>query len=90
MIPESIHRAWEEHRIENIHDKQAVADKYGWNLVDPLIELEIDRRNRELEVGEREDFFNSEGEKKANRFLKRLLARSDPDSRIVRALKKTP
>lgn len=90
MIPKSIHSCWEKERIENIHDKQAVAEKYGWQMVDPLIEMEIDRRNWELRAGKRKDFFNSEREKKANRFLKRLLSRSNPESEFVQLLKKTP
>lgn len=90
MIPQSTHGRWEKERIENIHDKQAVAEKYGWQMVDPLIEMEIDRRNSELREGKRKDFFNSEREKKANRFLKRVSSRSSPESRFVQLLKKTP
>ncbi|UCC17323.1 MAG: hypothetical protein JSU58_01915 [Dehalococcoidales bacterium] len=45
MIPKVIHSRWESERIENIHDKQSVAERYGWQMVDPLIEMEIDRRN---------------------------------------------
>jgi hypothetical protein len=90
MIPKVIHGHWEKERIENIHDKLAVAERYGWNMVDPLIEMEIDRRKREIEEGKRRDFFNSEREKKANRFLKRLFSRNSPESRFVRLLKKTP
>ena len=90
MVPEVIHSRWEEERIENIHNKQAVAEKYGWKMVDPLIEMEIAQRNRELKEGKRTDFFNSEREKKANRFLKRLFARISPESRFVQLLKRTP
>lgn len=90
MIPESICSRWEKERIENIHDKQAIAEKYGWQMVDPLIEMEIDQRNRELMDGKRKSFFNSEHEKRVNRWLKTLLSRSDPESGVVQLLKKTP
>ncbi len=90
MIPESIRSRWEEERIENIHDKQAIAEKYGWRMVDPLTELEIDQRNRELRERKREDFFNSERERRVNRWLKRVLFHSNPEARVVQLLKKTP
>jgi len=90
MIPESVCSRWEKERIENIHDKQAIAAKYGWKMVDRLTEMEIDQRNREIMEGERKDFFNSDQEKKVNRWLKKLLSRSAPESRVVRLLKKTP
>jgi hypothetical protein len=90
MIPKGIQSRWESERIENIHDKQSVAERYGWQMVDPLIEMEIDRRNWELSVGKRREFFNSEREKEANRFLKRLMSRSNSESRFGQVLKKTP
>ena len=90
MIPKTIQTRWEKERIENIHNKQGVAEKYGWHMVDPLIEMEIDRRNWELREGKRKDFFNSEQEKKANRFLKKLSSRLNPESRFIQILKETP
>ncbi|NIM99305.1 MAG: hypothetical protein GTO24_14875 [candidate division Zixibacteria bacterium] len=90
MISKSIHDQWEKERIENIHDKQSVAERYGWQMVDPLIEMEIDRRNWELREGKRNDFFNSQHEKKANRFLKSLLSSSNSESRFGQLLRKTP
>jgi hypothetical protein len=90
MISERIHSRWEKERVENIHDKQAIAEKYGWQRVDLVIEMEIDERKRELEAGRRRDFFNSEKEKKANRFLKKLLSRFNSEARIVQVLRRTP
>jgi hypothetical protein len=90
MIPESIRSRWEEERVENIHDSQTIADKFGWRMVRPLIEMEIDRRKRELQEGTRKSFFNSEQEKRANRWLKRVLSSSDPESAVVRLLSETP
>ncbi|MFX0197784.1 MAG: hypothetical protein ACFFCW_16815 [Candidatus Hodarchaeota archaeon] len=90
MIPESIRSRWEKERIENIHDKQAIAEKYGWRMVDCLVELEIAQRKRELLAGTRKSFFNSEQEKRANRWLKKVLSSSDPESRVVRLLRETP
>lgn len=90
MIPEGVRSRWEKERIENIHDSQTIAEKFGWRMVRPLIEMEIDRRNRELQEGSRKSFFNSEQEERANRWLKRVLSSSDPESRIVQLLKETP
>jgi hypothetical protein len=90
MIPESVRSRWEEERVENIHDSQAIAEKFGWRMVRPMIELEIDRRKRELQEGSRKSFFNSEQEKRANRWLKRVLSSSDPESAVVRLLSETP
>jgi hypothetical protein len=90
MIPESIRSRWERERIENIHDSQTIAEKYGWRMVGPLIEMEIAQRKRELQEGTRERFFNSEQEERANRWLKKVLSSSDPESRIVRLLRETP
>jgi hypothetical protein len=90
MIPESIHSRWQEERIENIHDSQTIAERFGWRMVPPLIEMEIAQRKRELQEGTRKSFFNSEQEKRANRWLKRMLSSSDPESRIVRLLSETP
>jgi hypothetical protein len=90
MIPESVRSRWEEERIENIHDSQAIAERFGWRMVRPLIEMEIARRKRELQEGARERFFNSEHEKRANRWLKRVLSSSDPESAVVRLLSETP
>jgi hypothetical protein len=89
-IPESVCGRWEEERIENIHDSQTIADKFGWRMVRPLIEMEIARRKRELQKGTRKSFFNSEQEKRANRWLKRVLSSSDPESAVVRLLSETP
>ena len=89
-IPEDILRRWEEERIDNIHDKRTIAERYGWRLVDHLTEMEIDRRNREITEGTRRDFFNSHGEKEANRWLKALLSEANGESSIIRLLKKTP
>jgi len=89
-VPEDMCRRWEEERIDNIHDKQAIAERFGWNLVDHFTEMEIDQRNREIMEGARKDFFNSHGEKEANRWLKALLSESDGESTIIRLLKKTP
>jgi hypothetical protein len=89
MIQESIRSHWEKERIENIHDSQTVAEKYGWRMVGPLIEMEIARRKRELQEGTRRSFFNSEREKRANRWLKKVVSSSDPESRIVRLLRET-
>jgi len=90
MIPESIRSRWQKERIENIHDSQAIAHKFGWRMVRPLIQMEIDQRKRELQEGIRKSFFNSEQEKRANRWLKRVLSSSDPESRVVRLLSETP
>ncbi len=90
MIPESIRSRWEKERIGNIHDSQTIAEKYGWRMVSPLIEMEIARRKRELQEGTRRSFFNSEQEKRANRWLKRVLSSSDPESTVVRLLSETP
>jgi len=90
MIPKSVRSRWEKERIENIHDSQAIADKFGWRMVRPLIEMEIARRKRELQEGSRKNFFNSEQEKRANRWLKKVLPSSDPESAIVRLLSETP
>jgi len=89
-VPEDIYRRWEEERIDNIHDKQAIAERFGWRLVDHLIEMEIDRRNREINEGTRWIFFNSYDEKEANRWLKALLSEANGESTIIRLLKKTP
>jgi len=90
MIPESVRSRWEEERVENIHDSQAIAGKFGWRMVRPLVEIEINRRKRELQEGTRKSFFNSEQEKRANRWLKRVLSSSDPESPVVRLLSETP
>jgi hypothetical protein len=90
MIPESVLSRWEKERVGNIHDKQAIAENYGWRMVDAVIELEIAQRKRELHEGRRKSFFNSEQEKRANRWLKRILSSADPDSRVVRLLRETP
>lgn len=90
MIPETVRSRWEEERIENIHDSEAIAEKYGWRMIGPLMELEIDRRQWELQEGVRENFFNSDQEKRMNRWLKKVVSHSDPESAIVRLLKKTP
>lgn len=90
MIPETVRSRWEKDRIENIHDSEAIAEKYGWRMVGLLMELEIDRRKRELQDGVRENFFNSDQEKIMNRWLKKIVSHSDPESGIVRLLKKTP
>ncbi|NIO05932.1 MAG: hypothetical protein GTO13_20120 [Proteobacteria bacterium] len=90
MIPKSIRSRWEEERVENIHDSQTIAEKFGWRMVRPLIELEIHQRKRELQEGTRKSFFNSEHEKRANRWLKRMLSSSDPESAAVRLLSETP
>jgi hypothetical protein len=90
MIPESIRSRWEEERIENMHDSQTIADKFGWRMVRPLIEMEIAQRKRELQEGKRKNFFNSEQERRANRWLKRMLSSSDPESAVVRLLSETP
>jgi hypothetical protein len=90
MIPESVRSRWEEERVENIHDSQAIAEKFGWRMVRPLIEMEIDRRKRELQEGTRKSFFNSEQEKRANRWLKKVLSSSDPESTVVCLLSETP
>jgi hypothetical protein len=90
MIPENIRSRWERERIENIHDSQTIAEKYGWRMVGPLIEMEIAQRKRELQEGTRKGFFNSEQEERANRWLKKVLSSSDPESRIVRLLRETP
>jgi hypothetical protein len=90
MIPESIRSCWEEERIENMHDSQTIADKFGWRMVRPLIEMEIAQRKRELQEGTRKSFFNSEQERRANRWLKRVLFSSDPESVVVRLLSETP
>jgi hypothetical protein len=90
MIPKSVRSRWEEERVENIHDSQTIADKFGWRMVRPLIEMEIARRKRELQRGSRKSFFNSEQEKRANRWLKRVLSSSDPESAVVRLLSETP
>jgi hypothetical protein len=90
MIPESVRSRWEKERIENIHDSQAIADKFGWRMVRPLIQMEIARRKRELQEGTRKSFFNSEQERRANRWLKKVLSSSDPESAAVRLLSETP
>ncbi len=90
MIPESVNSRWEKERIENIHDSQAIADKFGWRMVRPLIEMEIAQRKRELQEGTRKSFFNSEQEKRVNRWLKKVLSSSDPESAVVRLLRETP
>lgn len=90
MIPQNIRSRWERERIENIHDSETIAEKYGWRMVGPLIEMEIAQRKRELQEGTRERFFNSEQEERANRWLKKVLSSSDPESRIVRLLRETP
>jgi hypothetical protein len=89
-LPEDLYRRWEQERIDNIHDKQAIAERFGWKLVDHFTEMEIDRRNREIMEGTRSDFFNSNGEKEANRWLKALLSEANGESTIMRLLKKTP
>ncbi len=90
MIPKSIYARWRQERITNIHNKEAIAEKYGWKMVETVTEMEIDQRNREVLDGKRRSFFNSEEEKRANRWLKRLFSHSDSDSKIVRLLNKTP
>jgi len=90
ILPENIYSRWEQERIENIHDKEAIAEKYGWKMVDTLTEMEIDQRNRELLEGKRQSFFNSEQERRVNRWLKKLLSCADPEARVVQLLKKTP
>ena len=90
MIPERIRSRWEKERIENIHDSQTIADKFGWRMVRPLIEMEVARRKRVLQEGRRESFFNSEQEKRANRWLKKVISSSDPESAVVRLLSETP
>ena len=89
-VPEDMCRRWEEERIDNIHDKQAIAERFGWRLVDHLIEMEIDLRNQEIMEGTRISFFNSYDEEEANRWLKALLSEADGESTIIRLLKKTP
>jgi len=59
-------------------------------MVDGVIELEIAQRKRELQEGRRKSFVNPEQEKRANRWLKRILWSADPDSRVVRLLRETP
>lgn len=90
MIPDSVRNRWEKERIKNIHDSQAIGEKYGWKLVSVVVEMEIDKRKRELQEGKRESFFNSNEEKRMNRWLKKVLSRSDPGSQVVQLLSKTP
>ncbi len=90
ILPENLYSLWEKERIENIHDKEAIAEKYGWRMVESLTELEIDQRNRELRERKRQDFFNSEQERRVNHWLKRVLSHSNPEARVVQLLKKTP
>jgi hypothetical protein len=69
---ESIRSRWEKQMIENIHDKEAIAEKYGWQMVNPLIEMEIAQRKRKLQEDKPRSFSNSEQKKRVNRWLKRF------------------
>ena len=89
-IPEDIHHRWKKERIQNIHDSEAIAQRYGWHVVEALIELEIRQRKQELQDGTRQSFFNSDQEERANRWLKKVLSHSNPTSPLVRLLKETP
>jgi hypothetical protein len=55
MILESIRSRWEKQMIENIRDREAIGEKYKWQMVNPLIEMKSPRGNGSFRAIEMED-----------------------------------